>query len=94
MGARLAALPDVAFFYDWAGGLIWVAAPAALPAASIRDALQGEGHATLFRAPDSVRALVPVFPPQADGVAALSRRIKDQFDPRGILNPGRMEAAP
>ena len=94
VGARLAALPDVAFFYDWAGGLIWVAAPAALPAASIRDALQGEGHATLFRAPDSIRALMPVFPPQADGVAALSRRIKDQFDPRGILNPGRMEAAP
>ncbi len=36
------------------------------------------------------RARVPVFQPQADGLAALSARVKDRFDPRRILNPGRM----
>ena len=92
VGMRLAALPDVAFFYDWAGGLIWAAVPASLPADVLRATLAGAGHATLIRAPDALRATVPVFPPQADGIAALSRRIREQFDPRGILNPGRMEA--
>jgi glycolate oxidase FAD binding subunit len=33
---------------------------------------------------------VDVFQPQAPGVAALSRRIKASFDPRNILNRGRM----
>jgi glycolate oxidase FAD binding subunit len=31
-----------------------------------------------------------VFEPAAPGVAALNRGVKAQFDPRGILNPGRM----
>ena len=43
-----------------------------------------------MRASDEVRARVEVFQPQADGLAALSARVKDSFDPRRILNPGRM----
>ena len=48
------------------------------------------GHATLIRANDQVRATVDVFQPQPDGLAALSRRIKASFDPKDILNRGRM----
>ena len=33
---------------------------------------------------------MPVFEPQAGPLAALSARLKEQFDPQGILNPGRM----
>ena len=33
---------------------------------------------------------IPVFEPQAPALAALSARLKEQFDPKGILNPGRM----
>jgi glycolate oxidase FAD binding subunit len=33
-----------------------------------------------------------VFQPQDAAVAALSRRVKDGFDPRGLLNAGRMWA--
>lgn len=80
-------------FYDWAGGLIWLeldAGPDA-GAASVRSAVAAvEGHATLVRAPAPVRAAVDVFQPQSAGVAALSQRLKENFDPRGILNPGRM----
>jgi len=37
-----------------------------------------------------VRRAVPVFEPQPASLAALSRRVKDAFDPKHILNPGRM----
>jgi glycolate oxidase FAD binding subunit len=84
-------------FYDWSGGLIWLAvdgraddAGAAVVRAAI--AANGGGHATLVRAPAAVRAVVDVFEPQSAAVAALSRRVKDGFDPRRILNPGRMYA--
>jgi glycolate oxidase FAD binding subunit len=63
-------------------------------AALVRDALAdaGGGHATLVRAPASLRAAVEVFQPQEPAVAALTRRVKDGFDPRGVLNAGRMWA--
>jgi glycolate oxidase FAD binding subunit len=44
-----------------------------------------------MRAPDPVRQVVPPFQPQSAGVAALSERLREKFDPKGILNPGRME---
>lgn len=86
------ALPAELLF-DWAGGLVWLAVPAEgdAGAAIVRGAVAGVGgHATLVRAPEALRAAVPPFQPQAPGVAALSARVKAGFDPRGILNPGRM----
>jgi glycolate oxidase FAD binding subunit len=81
------------YFYDWAGGLIWAALPAEGDggAARVRAALQG-GHATLIRAPAALRAAVPVFEPQGAALAALTRRVKESFDPKGVLGPGRMYA--
>jgi glycolate oxidase FAD binding subunit len=87
--------PAAQMFYDWAGGLIWVAMPfAGEPgAAAIRAAVAAVGgHATLVRAPAAVRAAVEVFEPEAPGLAALSRRVKESFDPKGLLNPGRLWA--
>ena len=87
--------PAAQMFYDWAGGLVWVAMPFAHEpdAASIRGAVgKLGGHATLVRAPASVRAALDVFEPQAAGLAALSKRVKEGFDPKGVLNPGRMWA--
>jgi len=82
-------------FYDWAGGLIWIGMPHAEDAGALplRDAMAIlGGHATLIRAPAAVRAALDVFEPQDKGVAALTRRVKDSFDPKGVLNPGRMWA--
>jgi glycolate oxidase FAD binding subunit len=87
--------PAAQMFYDWAGGLIWVAMPFANEpdAGSIRRTVaELGGHATLIRAPASLRASVEVFEPQSAGLAALSKRVKDGFDPKGVLNPGRMWA--
>jgi len=81
------------YFYDWAGGLIWAALPAEGDggAAQVRASLNG-GHATLVRAPAAIRAAVPVFEPQEPGLAALTKRVKESFDPKGVLGPGRMYA--
>jgi glycolate dehydrogenase FAD-binding subunit len=80
-------------FYDWAGGLIWITVPGDGRAERIRGAVAlAGGHATLVRAPASLRATVPVFEPQDAGLAALTRRVKESFDPKGILGPGRMYA--
>jgi len=87
--------PDAQWFYDWAGGLIWIALPPSDDAgsASIRRALATlGGHATLIRAPAAVRAVVDVFEPQPAALAAVTKRVKESFDPKGVLNPGRMWA--
>ena len=87
--------PAAQMFYDWAGGLVWVGMPYEdqADAGSVRTAVAAlGGHATLIRAPAAVRAAVDVFQPEEPGVRALSRRIKESFDPRGVLNPGRIWA--
>jgi glycolate oxidase FAD binding subunit len=91
LAARVARTLDVRHFFDWGGGLVWLAVKDAEDggAAAIRGAL-GAGHATLVRASDAVRASVPPFQPQEPALAALSARVKAQFDPRRILNRGRM----
>jgi glycolate oxidase FAD binding subunit len=82
--------PDAKYFYDWSGGLIWLALPPSADAdhALVRDGLAG--HATLIRAPEAVRASVPVFHPQAPALAALAKRVKESFDPKDLFNRGRM----
>jgi glycolate oxidase FAD binding subunit len=85
--------PSVEVFYDWSGGLIWLALPSNADAdqAIVRGALGSTGgHATLVRATDGVRARIPVFQPQPAALAALASRVKESFDPKGLFNPGRM----
>ena len=79
-------------FYDWQGGLIWLRMEADPEAEILRGLIAhfGGGHATLVRAAPSVRSAVPTFQPQPQALAALTQRLKEQFDPRNILNPGRM----
>ena len=87
--------PAAQMFYDWAGGLLFVAMPFSdePDAGSIRAAVKSVGgHATLVRAPAAVRAAVDVFEPQEANLRALSKRVKEGFDPKGVLNPGRMWA--
>ncbi|WP_298255523.1 glycolate oxidase subunit GlcE [Bradyrhizobium sp.] len=79
--------------YDWGGGLIWTATPPKpdAQAALVRQrAAAAGGHATLLRAPEEVRRQVDVFQPASPGVRALSERVRQGFDPKAILNRGRM----
>jgi glycolate oxidase FAD binding subunit len=81
--------------FDWAGGLIWamLAPTDDAGAALVRGAVAAcGGHATLIRAPATIRAAAAAFPPQDAGLGALMKRVKESFDPKGVLNPGRMWA--
>ena len=83
------------YYLDWGGGLIWLAVHPSDDASAtlIRGAVARHGgHATLVRAPAATRLAVPVFEPQPPPLATLARRVKDAFDPRRLLNPGRMAA--
>jgi glycolate oxidase FAD binding subunit len=80
-------------FYDWQGGLAWLRMEGGEPEAGLVRAMvkrHGGGHATLVRANPADRAASPVFQPQPPALAALSARLKEQFDPKNILNPARM----
>ena len=57
-----------------------------------RAAAATGGHATLVRASVATRAAVDVFEPQQGALAGVTRRVKESFDPKGVLNPGRMWA--
>jgi glycolate oxidase FAD binding subunit len=87
----LSSIPDARAYLDWAGGLIWLELSPSDDGGSrrLRAAIR-QGHATLIRAPARIRAAIEVFHPQPPALAALSARVKQAFDPKGILNPGRM----
>ncbi len=71
---------------EWGGALRWLRCPA--PAGSIRArATALGGHATLFRGGDRTAG---VFTPLPPAMAAIQRRLKAEFDPAGIFNPGRL----
>lgn len=89
------ALAGTRWLADWAGGLIWVGTSGTDEGTATRlrhIAARANGHATLLRAPDAARASVPVFPPQAPALAALTASVRAAFDPLGLFNPGRMGA--
>ncbi|UWR22662.1 FAD-binding protein [Sulfitobacter sp. S190] len=72
-------------FYDWAGGLIWIAVPSGC---DLRARLgRYDGHATRVRGGGDAIAR---FEPEVPGVARLTAGLRQRFDPRGILNAGLM----
>ena len=95
VGRALSERTGAEIIYDWAGGLVWAALPATPDASAslVRASVAAAGgHAMLIRAPVAVRAAVDVFTPEAPALAALTKRVRESFDPQGVLNAGRMWA--
>jgi glycolate oxidase FAD binding subunit len=71
---------------EWGGGLRWIAGD--VDALALRSTVErAGGHATLFRGGDKS---IGVFHPLKPALLKIHRRLKDAFDPAGILNFGRM----
>ena len=75
--------------YDWGGGLVW----ARLPEGTDARARMGDikGHGTLVRLSDAARGTLPRLHPEPTPVAAISRGLRERFDPRGLF---RTDAVP
>jgi glycolate oxidase FAD binding subunit len=78
----LARNPSAFACLDWVGGLIWLAS-ATTPQIE-------RGAAMLARADDDARARLPFLIAPGDALAGVIGRVKSSFDPKKILNPGRM----
>ena len=73
---------------EWGGAQRWLKSDA--PAREIREAAKAlDGHATLFRAADKSPG---AFAPLDEVLTRLHRALKAEFDPAGVLNPGRLYA--
>ena len=73
---------------EWGGALRWLISSADVDAETVRAAAKAAGgHATLFRTGNPSAA---AFHPLAPEMMKIHRRLKEKFDPMGILNPGRM----
>lgn len=82
--AEAIALPG-AQLVEWGGAQRWLRSDA--PAGEIRArAAACGGHATLFRGGERRNVFTPLSTP----IAAIHKRLKAEFDPAGIFNPGRM----
>jgi glycolate oxidase FAD binding subunit len=78
----------LATLIEWGGAQRWVRGNA--DSQKIRETVAGvRGHATLFR---SSRTRDTVFTPLSPALATIHRNLKQQFDPHGIFNPGRVYA--
>lgn len=73
---------------EWGGALRWRASDEDMDAEAMRIMVTAAGgHATLFRGQELYPA---VFHPLAPEMMNIHRRLKEKFDPMGVLNPGRM----
>lgn len=84
------------WYADAGGACLWVgldenAAIRTVP--EVRRILRPSGcSAVLYRAPAALKEKLGLFSSTPDGLAALTRRVKQAFDPENIFNPGRLFA--
>ena len=73
---------------EWNGALRWFVSEDAVDVEAIRAAAKNAGgHATLFR---HYHECAGVFHPLEPNMMKLHQLLKQQFDPAGIFNPGRL----
>ncbi|MBA4261877.1 MAG: glycolate oxidase subunit GlcE [Comamonadaceae bacterium] len=74
---------------EWQGAQRWLWAPASAATDIRRAAAAVNGHATLFRVGADGAPGVPRFDRQSSVIDTITQRLRAEFDPAGIFNPGR-----
>ena len=90
---KLKHLKSMQSYMDWGGGLVWIAIDAPKVGAErlVRDIVNSYGgHAMLMRSSEKLRQNINIFHPPQSGLMKLTKKLKNNFDPHAILNPGRM----
>jgi len=83
----------IRFVIDWAGNLIWIeiAREDSILLRQLRKkVINFNGHLTIMKAPTHVRIREDFLTVVDENMKKLSLRIKESFDPKSILNPGKM----
>lgn len=75
---------------EWQGAQRWLWAPASATGELRSAAAATKGHATLFRAGADGAPGVARFHQQSPVIEGITQRLRAEFDPAGIFNPGRM----
>ncbi len=84
---------ELKYVVDWAGNLIWVEIPendSVLFRQLRNEAIKLGGHMTIIKAPNHVRIKEEFLTTIDENIKVLSLKIKESFDPKKILNPGKM----
>jgi len=90
-GSIVRALGHSNWLADWAGARLWVGTSDANAGDALKSAARlARGSAVLVRAEVQRRAAAPAFAPEDPERAAITRAVKEAFDPLGLFNPGRM----
>ena len=77
---------DGTWLIDWGGAQRWLIT--SLPPEHIRAVVESVGgHASLYYGSDTISDR---FHPLMNGLKMIHQNIKQAFDPKGILNPGKM----
>ena len=78
-------------FYDWGGGLLWAClAPHVKAETLLALAAEKGGHGQRVRDAEGERSADPVFGALSPGQYRLNLNLKMAFDPKRVLNPGKM----
>ena len=76
------------YLYEWGGALRWLKSDIA--GDKIQGALEKlDGHASLFRSGKSTDKTSNIFQPLSPGLLRIHENLKQAFDPKNILNPGK-----
>ena len=84
---------ELKYVVDWAGNIIWVELPendSVLLKHLRTEILKLSGHMTIIKAPNHVRIREDFLTTVDENIKVLSLKIKESFDPKKILNPGKM----
>ena len=85
------------YFLDWAGGLVWIEIDNADPSFLILEkmkkfCIEHGGHITVVKADLNYRRTGLFISSNDENIKILSAKVKNSFDPKSILNPGKIYA--